>query len=367
VFRTGLIIISTLMHLYVFWRASSASYFTRQMPLKILFGVGFVLWLLFILGRLYGHDETSLPARILEFIGMNWMAILFLLFFPLLAADVITGFGFIFPRIAPTIRGWAIVFGLTFSIIALFQGLRPPVIQKYEVGLKDLPDELDGTVIVAVSDTHIGSLIDKSWLEARVRQIIAQDPDIVVFLGDIVEGHDGPRNDLVPVLKGITARIGKYAVTGNHEFHGGGGGDMQIFKKSGFKVLHDNWLEVRPGFIVAGVDDLTSRRRYNLSGDPVSQALKERPSGATIFLSHTPWETEKAAENGVDLMLSGHTHGGQVWPFGYFVKRVYPLLGGQYDVNGMTVIVCRGAGTWGPRMRLWRPGEIMYVTLHKSE
>jgi len=83
----------------------------------------------------------------------------------------------------------------------------------------------------------------------------------------------------------------------------------------------------------------------------------------TVLLSHTPWQAEKAANFGASLMLSGHTHGGQIWPFGYLVRRVYPLLGGRYEVAGMPVIVCRGTGTWGPRMRLWRPGEILRVTL----
>jgi len=112
------------------------------------------------------------------------------------------------------------------------------------------------------------------------------------------------------------------------------------------------------------VDDLTSRRRSGNGGDAVLQALAGRPASATILLSHTPWQTDAAASAGVGLMLSAHTHGGQIWPFDYVIQRRYPLLEGQYQVGGMTVIVCRGTGTWGPRMRLWSPGEIMRVTLH---
>ena len=99
----------------------------------------------------------------------------------------------------------------------------------------------------------------------------------------------------------------------------------------------------------------------------MAQALAGVTPGATILLSHTPWQAEKAARAGVGLMLSGHTHGGQIWPFGYLVRRVYPLLAGQYDVDGMAVIVCRGTGTWGPPMRLWPPGEILRVTLRGEE
>ena len=82
-----------------------------------------------------------------------------------------------------------------------------------------------------------------------------------------------------------------------------------------------------------------------------------------MFLSHSPLQAERAAEAGAGLMISGHTHGGQIWPYSYLVRKGYPLLAGLYDVNGMPVIVTRGAGTWGPRMRLWKRGEIVRITL----
>lgn len=138
---------------------------------------------------------------------------------------------------------------------------------------------------------------------------------------------------------------------------------MSLFDEVSFKLLRNGWAEVRPGLILAGVDDLTSSRLNGQGGDPISQALIGRPPGATILLSHTPWQTGSAAKAGAGLMLSGHTHGGQIWPFGYLVRSRYPLLEGRYEVDGMTVIVCRGTGTWGTRMRLWRPSEILHVTL----
>ena len=155
--------------------------------------------------------------------------------------------------------------------------------------------------------------------------------------------------------------FGVWAVPGNHEFHGGG--SLALFKQAGFKLLRNEWAEIRPGFVLAGVEDLTSARRRGRGGDFISRAVAGRPPGAAILLSHTPWEVETAAEAGVGLMLSGHTHGGQIWPFGYLVRRWYPLLEGRYDIDGMPVIVCRGTGTWGPRMRLWHPGEILRVIL----
>lgn len=336
-----------------------------HIPLNILLGTGFFLLMVFILGRVFGHQGTGFTARALEFIGMNWMAVLFLIFVPLLATDLLTGFGLFFSDVAPSLRGLAIIAGCVLSTIALFQGMRSPVIKNYEVHIDTLPEDIDGKVLIALSDLHIGSLIGEKWLETRVDQLQQQRPDLVLLLGDIFEGHGGSPDDLIPILERITAPLGKWAVTGNHEFHRDPQKNTDILTKAGFKVLHDSWIEIRPGLILAGVDDLTARERAGMGGDPISTALRERPAGTTIFLSHTPWEAERVAAYGAELMLSGHTHGGQIWPFGYLVRLTYPLIGGRYRVNNMTVIVSRGAGTWGPRMRLWRPGEIVRVTLRK--
>ena len=214
-----------------------------------------------------------------------------------------------------------------------------------------------------MSDLHLGSLIGKRWLAARVAQIRGQRPDLVVFLGDLFEGHGPPAEDLLSILRSISAPLGVWGVTGNHEFHGGRNRSMHLIEEAGIHLLRNRWVELRPGFILAGVDDLTAKYRAGQGGDFILQALAGRPPGATILLSHTPWQTEEAAHAGTDLMLCGHTHGGQIWPFGFLVRFTYPLLAGRYEVCSMSVIVTRGTGTWGPRMRLWHPGEILRVTL----
>ncbi len=365
-FGSILISIFTLMHIYVFWRAASVPLVNRHLSLVFLIGTGVLLWAIFFAGRVFGHNSTGALAAVTEFFGMLWMGALFLLFIPLLVADIITLFGFLLPRTAPMIRGWALIAGALLSTIALVQGLRPPVVQSYEVRLPDLPRTMDRTVIVALSDLHLGSLIGKRWLAARIAQVREQRPDLVVFLGDLFEGHGPPAEELLAILRGLSAPLGVWAVPGNHEFHGGRNRSMRLIDETGIHLLRNRWFEVRPGFILAGVDDLTTKYRTGQSGDFISQALAGRPPGATILLSHTPWEAEKAAGTGASLMLSGHTHGGQIWPFGYLTRRIYPLLAGRYEVGGMPVIVSRGTGTWGPRMRLWRPGEILRVTLRKK-
>jgi uncharacterized protein len=363
-FGITLLSVVTLMHLYVFLRADSVPFLKRYVPRKLLLGTGISLWAVFALGRFLGHDGTGTIAAALELIGMSCMAMVFLFSVSLVAVDLITGFGYLLPRSAPMLRGVALVAGGVLSVVALVQGLRPPIVQKYDVHLSGLPRELDGAVIVAMSDLHLGPLPGKQWLEARVDQVRAQRPDLIVLLGDIFEGHGKPPAELLPVMQRLSAPLGVWAVLGNHEFHGGQNPGAALIYYDGIRVLNNSWAELRPGLVLAGVDDLTANHSSVHSGDAISKALEGRQAGATVLLSHTPWQAGEAAAAGAGLMLSGHTHGGQIWPFGYLVQRIYPLLGGQYEVDGMTVIVCRGTGTWGTRMRLWRPGEILRVTLH---
>ena len=365
-FGTILLLAVTLMHVYVFWRLSSVPFLRRHVSRRFLVVTGVFFWAVFFFSRFFGHGGTGTLARTLELFGMNWMAVMFLTTVSLLVIDLVTGFGLLLPKLLPSLRGFAFIVSVVLSIVALFQGLRPPVVQEYEVRLSGLPHEMDGTVLVAMSDLHIGTLLGKKWLDARLAQVQTEHPDIVLLLGDIFEGHGEPQKELLQVLHGLSAPLGVWAVLGNHEFHGRDTTGTPLMNIDGVRVLNNSWAEVRPGLILAGVDDLTANHRSGSGGDPVSKALKGRPVGATILLSHTPWQAEKAAAAGASLMLSGHTHGGQIWPFGYMVQRVYPLLEGRYVVDGMTVIVCRGTGTWGPRMRLWRPAEILRVKLRSE-
>jgi hypothetical protein len=173
------------MHIYVFRQAGGVPFIKRHVPRKLLIATGVVLWTGFFLGRVYGHHGTGTLATVIEFFGMNWMAVSFLLCISLFAVDLTTGFGFFLHRQVPSLRGWALVAGGLLSVIALVQGLRPPVVQHYDVRLAGLPAEMDGTTLVAMSDLHIGSLLGKRWLAARVAQVEALQPDLVVLLGDI--------------------------------------------------------------------------------------------------------------------------------------------------------------------------------------
>lgn len=364
----GIILLSavTVMQVYVFWRTGSVPFVKNHIPGKFLISTGLLLWTCFFLTRIFDNNRMGSFPNILEFISMTWMAILFLTFTPVLVLDLVTGFGYFLPRYAPTARGLAIITGLLLSAIALIQGLRPPVVHNHEIHLSGLRDELDGITIVAISDMHLGSLLGAEWLEARIAQVSEQKPDIIVLLGDISEGHGESTEKLLPVLNRFSAPLGVWAVLGNHEFHSHRLMEKSLIEKTNFHLLRNSWHEIQPGLVLAGVDDLTSNWRSGQDNDLIMESLKNRPQGATILISHNPLQIEKAADAGVDLMLSGHTHGGQIWPFNYVVRSRYPFLEGLHKIKNMNLIISRGAGTWGPRMRLWCPGDILRITLHPT-
>lgn len=364
VFGSILIFAVTLMQTYVFWRAASLPLITQRIARKRLFVIGLVLWVLFVSIRLTGSDDAGAFGTVLELLGMTWMASLFLVSVALLLVDFVTGFGFFLSRFTLRLRGLAFIAGAALSLFSLVQGLRPPVVQDYPVYLAGLPANLDGTVIVALSDLHLGAVLGEPWLAARVAQVQAQRPDAVVLLGDVFEGHAAPRQELLATLRQLSAPLGVWGVLGNHESYIVRSNSTALFENAGIHLLRNAAVELRPGLVLAGVDDLASSRHAPRAEGFLTAALAGRPAGATILLSHAPVAADLAAGKGVNLMLSGHTHGGQIWPFSYLVRQRFPLFEGMYKLGSMTLIVSRGTGTWGPRMRLWRPAEILRLTLH---
>lgn len=351
------------LHLYVFWRLASIPWIANHLSPLALTIIGIALWSSYVVARIL--DERGLQALIwpIEYVAANWVGLLFLLFWALLVVDVVTLGGWLFHEQVPAIRGWAAAIAVLLSIVALIQAIRPPVVTDYEVGLPGLPPERDGTVLLQLSDLHLGNLLGRSWLRKLVDRVNRMKADIVVITGDLVDGNVGRVEPLRLVLEELRAPFGVWAVTGNHEFYAGLDRSVRLLENAGFQVLRDGHRQAAQGLIIAGVDDLTARQQFGAEDHVIDKAMANRPNGGTILLSHSPWQAQRAAAAGAGLMLSGHTHKGQVWPFNYFVKMRYPLLAGRYQINGMTAIVCRGTGTWGPRMRLWQPSEIVRIKL----
>ncbi len=357
--------VGSLLHLYVAWRIGSLPWVRETLGWPAWSALAVAVWLLYLGGIALGDEVRSLPAIVLGQFAFYWLGALFLTTVCLLGVDLFTGFGlWLRPQLA-ALRGIALAASGLLVALAVIQGNRAPVVSRYQVTLPGLPPELDGTRVVALSDLHLGPALGAAWLAARADQVAALHPDLVVFLGDLLE--DGP--DTLPGLAGALARfhapLGLWAVTGNHESYGNQAATLDFFQRHGVQWLHNRRVRLEHGLYLAGIDDLSGRHHVPAPG--VAGVLPAPSDGATLLLAHAPLEVEQAADGGIGLMLAGHTHAGQIWPFGYAVRRVYPWFSGRYRVGAMTLIVERGTGTWGPRMRLWQPAEILAVTLRSPE
>ncbi|PWB73698.1 metallophosphoesterase, partial [candidate division GN15 bacterium] len=247
----------TILHLYVFWRLSTIPFIYSHISRPYIFLAAAVCWGTLFLGRFVDSRGWETPATVLERFYMNWLGILFLIFCCLLAVDIVTLFGLVFRHYAPVLRTIGLVAGMVLAAVALIQARRAPVVDDYEIRLPDLPAADDGLKIVAISDLHVGRVLDGPWLAARIEQIKGLHPDIVVILGDLFEGDSEAerREEMIPLFRSIPARYGVYAVTGNHDSHGGRSGFARFLQTAGVKLLHNEWVEVTPGLALGGIDD----------------------------------------------------------------------------------------------------------------
>ncbi len=244
--------------------------------------------------------------------------------------------------------------------------LGPPDLLRVPVRLRKLDPAFDGFRIALVSDIHLGPLSGRARTERIVRMINETEPDLVAIVGDLVDGSVADLGAAAEPLRDLHSREGSFFVTGNHEYFVEDPMSwLRELETLGVQPLRNENTAIRRGaaaFDLAGVNDIGGARR----SDPpdFDRALSGLdPSRPTVLLAHQPVQVEQAAARGVDLQLSGHTHGGQMWPFHYAVRAVQPSLAGLSTVGGTQLYVTRGAGFWGPPVRVGAPPDITLLTL----
>ena len=350
---------------YVFWRLGGLPGIAGRVPGWLIWCAAIVCCVSLPASRWLLKSGLTSASSVLENFSMTWVGVVFLLFVCFLVVDCVTLGGLLLTAHAPFLRAGSVVVAMVLTVAALVQGNRAPVIHEQVVVLPGLPRERDGLRVVFVSDLHLGSQIGRTWLKKLVGQIAVLKPDLIAIGGDLVDHDADLVRPMVPELRALHAPLGVWSVLGNHDSYGGADDVARLMRDAGFHVLHDESGIAVPGLRIAGVDDLGVRGRTG----PVEAAIHEaigpvkKAQEGCIFLSHTPVGISEAAQDGAGLMLCGHTHGGQIWPFNYLVALRYPELVGRFNHDPMTLIISRGAGTWGPRMRLWQPGEILLITL----
>ena len=272
--------------------------------------------------------------------------------------------------VARAVAGGAVLAAGGAAAFSVSSALGDPQIHEVPVRLARLPRQLSGLSIAQITDLHIGRTIG----EAEVRRVVAATnalrPDIIALTGDLVDGSVRTLEAAVAPLAALSARYGVYFVTGNHEYYSGASAWVEHLRKLGVRVLRNERVVIgdRGASIdLAGIDDWRSAGMVPGHGPDLAAAIAGRdPDRSLVLLAHQPRGVEAAAQAGVELQVSGHTHGGQIFPFTLATALVYPYLHGLYQVadgNGSQIFVSRGTGFWGPPMRLGSPPEIAHIVL----
>ncbi|WP_437956686.1 metallophosphoesterase [Sorangium sp. So ce119] len=259
----------------------------------------------------------------------------------------------------------ALAVGLGFAGAA--SALGEVAVRPVRVRLRRLPAAMSGFRVVQLTDLHIGPTIGREWLERVVARVNALEPDVVAITGDLVDGSVEELREHTAPLADLRARHGVFFVTGNHEYYSGVEAWIAELRRLGVRVLRNERVTIGEGelsFDLAGVDDWSSRNMGRDHGPDLARALAGRdPSRELVLLAHQPKQILEAAERGVGLQLSGHTHGGQIFPWGLFVRLDQPYVAGLSSHGETQIYVSRGTGYWGPPMRVGAPSEISLIEL----
>lgn len=268
-------------------------------------------------------------------------------------------------------RGIAVAAGVASAGIVgtgMVSALGRPDLLRVPVGLRDLHDDLAGFRIAVVSDIHLGPILGRRHTERVVGMINETRPDLVAIVGDTVDGSvEGLRHAVEP-LRDLVSAEGTFMVTGNHEYYSGALPWLAEFERLGIDTLRNERTAITRGagrFDLAGINDVTGRG-YD-DGPDLDRALAGRDNSApVVLLAHQPVQVRDAAKAGVDLQLSGHTHGGQLYPFHHVVELAQPAVAGLSKVDNTWLYVTRGVGFWGSPVRVGAPPDITVVELRRS-
>ncbi|MCX5194864.1 metallophosphoesterase [Streptomyces sp. NBC_00249] len=239
--------------------------------------------------------------------------------------------------------------------------LRGPRVKRVTVPLARLPRAAHGFRIAVVSDVHLGPILGRAHTDRIVATINRTQPDLVAIVGDLVDGDVRDLGPAAEPLRGLSSRLGSYFVTGNHEYFSGAQQWVDHVRELGLVPLENARREL-PYFDLAGVNDVQGESEGH--GPDFGAALGDRDrSRASVLLAHQPIVIDEAVRHGVDLQLSGHTHGGQLWPGKYLAELANPTVAGLERYGDTQLYVSRGAGAWGPPVRVGAPSDITVVEL----
>lgn len=310
-------------------------------------------------------------------VAMVWLGAVFFLIVLLLPSELIRIGDWLATRgsdlasperrafLSRSIAGAVGVGALGLGGLSLVGGLREVAVKRVSVPIANLPDGLRGFTIAQLTDVHVGPTIGNGFVEELVEKTNALEPDLIAITGDLVDGSVEELAAHVAPLARLRARHGVFFVTGNHEYYSGADAWNEHLGSLGIRVLGNEHVTIEhqgAKLAVAGVNDWSSGQ-FGHGHDLERALLGKEPDVPVLLLAHQPKHIDLAAERGVALQLSGHTHGGQIFPFNYLVRLVQPYVAGLHDHRGTMLYVSCGTGYWGPPMRLGVPAEITQLSL----
>ena len=380
-FLLRLPVVLLLAHVYVAARLAPAAPDGTSWSIPVFL---LLVYALILAGFLMRRSDSRPGGDAMAWAGFIAMGLFSWLFVLSVIRDILLVAGYIASALADAatlpahLQGFATYSAIAvplLSVVAVLVGLwnarRLARVVDVDIALPGLPAALQGFTIVQISDVHVGPTIKRPYVQAIVDAVNKLAPDVVAITGDIVDGSVPQLADHTSPLGQFQARHGAYLVTGNHEYYSGAGQWIAEFRRRGLTVLMNEHRTLRHGdaeLVLAGVSDFNAGQfdRSHTSDPAVAMARAPATAGARILLAHQPRSAPAANAAGFDLQLSGHTHGGQFWPWNYFVPLQQPFVAVLHRQGRLQVYVSRGTGYWGPPMRIGARSEITRIRLARA-
>jgi uncharacterized protein len=254
------------------------------------------------------------------------------------------------------------------TLAGMFIARRRPGVVEVKIPIQNLPQALNGFSIAQISDVHVGPTIKRGFVEGVVRRVNDLKPDLIAVTGDLVDGSVQQLSTHTAPLAALSARHGAYFVTGNHEYYSDERAWTSEIRRLGLRVLKNEHVVLEhdgASIVIAGVTDYSAHHFDPAQRSDPAKALYGAPAdaGARVLLAHQPSSAAAAADAGFDVQLSGHTHGGQFWPWNLFIHFFQPFSTGLHRLKKLWIYVNRGTGYWGPPNRFGVPSEITRIRL----
>lgn len=373
IFFSIVLTIYSLINIYIYFKVYKSLPVLQEHSLLYALTF-FILAAIFIAAKFLEARHSSVITDILNIIGGFWLAFMLYGFLLFLLSDIVLTVlrisGIMTSENLLLFRKWSFIITMAASFLLISVGFINaiiPVVTRYDLNINKSAGEIKNLRIAAVSDIHLGSIIRKRSLKKLSGILKELHTDLILLLGDIVDGEIGPvmRGDLLQYFTWPESTDGLLAITGNHEFIGGASHTIPYIESKGIRILKDEIVTLKGGIQLIGRIDRDSFRFYRKERLPLDSFIKKADmTKPVLLLDHQPFHLSETAAMGIDLQLSGHTHNGQMWPLNYITAMVYELSYGYLKIANTHFIVSSGYGLWGPRVRSGSRSEVLLINLN---